>query len=289
MAGVKKTTESVIPKILQKHQKELLKDWMKEQLAATTLRPDLLKEKELYGYSDDFLDVFTDAAQKGNLADIHAPEWKKVREALEGISRIRMERGFSPSETATFIFSLKQPLMNLLLHELGNDPQVFAHEMWVATALLDKLGLYSVESYQVSREKVILRQQQEMIEISTPVVKLWEGILAIPVIGTMDSARTQVMMENLLQCIMETGSTVAIIDITGVPAVDTLVAQHLLKTVSAARLMGAECIVSGIRPQIAQTVVTLGVELGGIITKATLADAFFLALKTIGMSVTPAK
>lgn len=289
MAGVRKRTESVIPKILQKYQKELLKDWIKEQLAAETRRPGLLKEKELYDHSYDFLGVFTEAAQKADLSDIRAPEWEKVRESLEAISRLRVESGFSPSETATFIFSLKQPIMKLLRQEVGNDPLAFAHEMWVATVLLDKLGLYTVESYQKSRETIIFRQQAEMMEISTPVVKLWEGILAIPVIGTMDSARTQVLMENLLQCIMETGSTVAIIDITGVPAVDTLVAQHLLKTVSAARLMGAECIVSGIRPQIAQTVVTLGVELRGIVTKATLADAFALALRTIGMSVTPAK
>jgi rsbT co-antagonist protein RsbR len=155
----------------------------------------------------------------------------------------------------------------------------------VATFLLDKLGLYTRETYQKSREAVIVRQQQEIMELSTPVVKLWEGILAVPMIGTLDSARTQVVMETLLKRIIETGSTIAIIDITGVPAVDTLVAQHLLKTVSAARLMGADCIISGISPQIAQTIVTLGVELADIITKATMADALLVAMERRGLSV----
>ena len=169
------------------------------------------------------------------------------------------------------------------------DPAELGAETWTATVLLDRLGLFTTEVYQRSREEVIARQQQELLELSTPVVKLWEGVVAVPLIGTLDSARTQVVMENLLTRIVETGAQVAIIDITGVPTVDTLVAQHLIKTVAAARLMGAECIISGIRPQIAQTIVHLGVELENVTTKATLADAIAVALRGHGVRASPAR
>jgi rsbT co-antagonist protein RsbR len=289
MAKAKKRNKSRIAEILRKHQKDVLKEWMKEQMAAPTLRPHLMKEQELYDQSAEFLDLFVDAAQRGNLTDIQAPEWTKVREMLAKLSRSRAERGFTSSDTATFVLSLKQPIFNHLGLEVVEGPDVFADEVWVATALLDKLGLYTAEIYQKSREAVITRQQQEILELSTPVVKLWEGILAVPMIGTLDSARTQVVMETLLKRIMETGSTMAIIDITGVPTVDTLVAQHLLKTVSAARLMGADCIISGISPQIAQTIVTLGVEITGILTKANMAEALAVAMERLGLSVVPAQ
>jgi len=208
-----------------------------------------------------------------------------VREILTSISRHRSQKGFTPTETATFVLSFKQPLFNRLRQELSHDATALVEEMWLGTNLLDKLGLWTVEIYQKTREEVISRQQEELLELSTPVVKLWGGILALPIIGTLDSARTQIMMESLLQKIVETGSDIAIIDITGVPTVDTLTAQHLLKTVTAARLMGADCIISGIRPQIAQTIVYLGVDLADVITKATLADAFALALKRTGYSI----
>jgi rsbT co-antagonist protein RsbR len=168
---------------------------------------------------------------------------------------------------------------------LADNAKALADEIWTATQLLDKLGLFTTEAYQKSREEVIGVQQQELLELSTPVVRLWEGVLALPLIGTLDSQRTQVVMESLLEKIVQTGSDIAIIDITGVPVVDTQVAQHLLKTVSAARLMGADCIISGIRPQIAQTIVHLGVELGSVVTKSTLADAFAVALKRRGLTV----
>jgi rsbT co-antagonist protein RsbR len=205
---------------------------------------------------------------------------------LGELSRSCSVRGSSPSETAAFIFTLKKPLFAYLRQELAADVEALADETWSTTELLDRLGLYTTEVYQKAREEIIVRQQQEMLEISTPVVKLWEGILALPMIGTLDSSRTQIAMESLLQRIVETGSAIAIIDITGVPTVDTLTAQHLLKTVTAARLMGAECIIRGIRPQIAQTVVHLGVDLGPVVTKATLADALALALKRTGRVVT---
>ena len=206
-----------------------------------------------------------------------------AKQMLADISRSRALQGFSPSETASFIFSLKQPFFNTL--NRNSTLSQAAELTWAVTRLLDELGLYTLEVFQKSREEVILSQQQDMLELSTPVVQLWDGVLALPLIGTLDSARTQVVMENLLQKIVETGAAIAIVDITGVPTVDTLVAQHLLKTVAAARLMGADCIISGIRPQIAQTIVHLGVDLGNVVTKATLADALILALARVGAAV----
>jgi rsbT co-antagonist protein RsbR len=282
--------KSRIPDMISSRETDLLADWMREQLAAITLRNDLMKEAELREQSRQFLNMVVRATSKQvNLSDINTPAWDEAREFLSGISRSRAHQGFSSSETATFIFSLKQPLFTLLRQELEGDPKRLADEMWLATALLDKLGLFTTEAYQKGREEVIMRQQQELLELSTPVVVLWEGVLALPLIGTLDSARTQVVMESLLQKIVETGAGIAIIDITGVPTVDTLVAQHLLKTVSAARLMGADCIISGIRPQIAQTIVHLGVNLADVITKSTLADAFAVALRRSKMVVTRAE
>jgi rsbT co-antagonist protein RsbR len=249
-----------------------------------------MKESELREQSRQFLNLVVRASsQNSSLGDINAPAWEEAREFLFGISRSRARQGFSPIETATFIFSLKHPLFTLLRREFERDPKGLVDEMWLVTALLDRLGLYTTEAYQKGREEVILRQQQELLELSTPVVVLWEGILALPLIGTLDSARTQVVMESLLQKIVETGASIAIIDITGVPTVDTLVAQHLLKTVAAARLMGADCIISGIRPQIAQTIVHLGVNLTDVITKSTLADAFAVALRRVRLTITRAE
>ena len=214
-----------------------------------------------------------------------AAEFKPIRDFLDGVSRSRVAQGFSSDETASFIFSLKKPFFAALRTDAGKDADALADQVWRATELLDALGLHTVKAYQKSREEVINRQQREMLELSSPVVKLWEGIIALPMIGTLDSARTQVVMENLLQKVVETGAQIAILDITGVPTVDTLVAQHLLKTVTALRLMGAECIISGVRPQIAQTIVHLGVDLQGVTTKANLADALALALKRTGSSL----
>ena len=268
--------------IVQNGVRELLTDWVKQQCAADTLRPDLMNERELQEQSQQFLRAMSEAVQHGALTDTQGPVWAAVRELLEHISSTRATQGFTTSETATFVFSLKQPLFARLRRAHGRDADGLADDIWQTTVLLDTLGLYSAEVYQKSRENIIARQQQELLELSTPVVQLWDDVLALPLIGTLDSARTQTVMENLLQRIVETGSAIAIIDITGVPLVDTLVAQHLLKTVAAARLMGAECIISGIRPQIAQTIVHLGVSLGDVTTKATLADAFAVALQRTG-------
>ena len=274
-----------IPSLLQKYEKELLADWVREQTLAVSRQQQLMKESELQEQCAQFLKLLQQAAQGDGFADINAPQWAALRELLSNVSRSRGLQGFTPSETATFVFSFKKPFFARLRKEYANDAQALGEEVWRATELLDKLGLYTTEVYQKAREEVIGRQQHEMLELSTPVVKLWEGILALPLIGTLDSNRTQIVMESLLQKIVETGSRVAIIDITGVPTVDTLVAQHLLKTITAARLMGADCIISGIRPQIAQTIVHLGVELGGVTTKSNLADAFVLALQRAGVNL----
>ena len=281
--------KSRISEIVKKHEADLLVEWVREQKNATSSRSDLIQDSEVREQAREFIALFRDAADGGGGTDTSESTWGPVREMLSNLSRSRTEQGFTPSEVATFVFSFKQPLFARLRKELVADGQSLADELATATTLLDNLGLFTTEVYQKTREEVINRQQQEMMELSTPVVKLWDGILALPMIGTLDSARTQVVMESLLQRIVETGAEIAILDITGVPTVDTLVAQHLLKTVTAIRLMGADCIISGVRPQIAQTIVHLGVDLQGVTTKATLADALALALKRSGFVVSRTK
>ena len=276
-----------LAEIVREHQHEILTDWIARQKDSMSTRLGLMNDSELQRQSHDFLNVFVNGVD-GGLSDIHAPSWHPAMELLARISDARAIKGFSPSETAMFVFSLKEPIFAQLRKSI-TDATSLADETWATTLVLDSLGLYTTETYQKAREGIINRQQQELLELSTPVVTLWQGVLALPLIGTLDSARTQIVMENLLQRIVETGSSIAILDITGVPTVDTLVAQHLLKTIAAARLMGADCIISGIRPQIAQTIVHLGVDLNSVITKATLADAFAIALKRLGLAVGPAK
>ena len=271
--------------ILDKQERELLAAWVDSQLKASITRRDLISEADLREQSREFLRRLRDAAAGGGLDDIDTATWEPVREHLRALSTERARHGFTPSETAMFVFSLKEPLFARLRQEIGMDAATLADETWAANLLLDRLGLFTTEIHQQGREDVITRQNQEMLELSTPVVELWDGILALPVIGTLDSARTQSVMESLLQAIVDNQAEIAIIDITGVPMVDTLVAQHLLKTVAAARLMGADCLISGIRPQIAQTIVHLGVELHSVTTKATLADAFAVALQRTGQNV----
>jgi rsbT co-antagonist protein RsbR len=277
-------TDGMIAGVLRKHRAQLQAQWVKELAAATSAR-GRISPQELERQTEEFLGLLQEAAQVG-VTDISSQPYNEIRSFLESLSRTRVQQGFSSDETATFIFSFKRPLFQALRVEAKGNADALADEVWVATLLLDSLGLHTVKTFQRAREEVISRQQQEMLELSTPVVKLWDGILALPMIGTLDSARTQIVMESLLQRIVETGSQVAILDITGVPTVDTLVAQHLLKTVTALRLMGAECIISGIRPQIAQTIVHLGVDLQGVATKANLADALALALKRVGYALT---
>jgi rsbT co-antagonist protein RsbR len=282
MSGMK----SRIGDVLQRHESDLLTEWLKEQTSAGTLRPDLMKESELREQSGSFLPRLREATISDSLTDIKQPGWKPVRELLEEISRSRALQGFTTTETATFVLSLKQPLFTRL-RKAHEGPDALFDDIWTATVMLDKLGLYTAEVFQKTRENVIARQQDEMFELSSPVVQLWEGIIGLPLIGTLDSKRTQVVMETLLKRLSETQAEVAIIDITGVPIVDTLTAQHLLKAVKATRLMGSECIISGIRPQIAQTIVHLGVDLGDVVTKSTLAGALAVAFKRRGLAIRP--
>ncbi|HYC00319.1 MAG TPA: STAS domain-containing protein [Candidatus Limnocylindrales bacterium] len=268
--------------LLEQNQDTVLRQWQTE-LERTSSKK--ISTSELHAQTREFLQLLTKAIATGT-DDLESPSWSAMRDFLEDISRSRCLQGFSSSETATFLFSLKKPLFDLTQRQYANAPGDLAATTWRISTIVDDLGLYTVRSYQRTREDVIQRQQLELLELSTPVVKLWDGVLALPMIGTLDSSRTQVVMESLLQRIVDTGSELAIIDITGVPTVDTLVAQHLLKTVTAIRLMGADCIVSGVRPQIAQTIVHLGVDLQGVVTKSTLADALALALRRVGYTVT---
>jgi rsbT co-antagonist protein RsbR len=271
--------------LIQKHEGEILQDWVQAQMTAVTARPDLMQKAELEDQSRGMLQALKHALASGDTGDIKGSAWQGARDILASISQSRARQGFSPSETATFVFSVKEPIFARLQRDLAKDPAALASETWLINVLIDKLAIHTIELFQKGREEVISRQQRTMLELSTPVVELWEGILALPLIGTLDSERTQLVMESLLTRIVETGAAIAIIDITGVPTVDTLVAQHLLKTVAAARLMGADCLISGIRPQIAQTIVHLGVELGDVTSKATLAGAFAVALKRTGLAI----
>ncbi|MGE5170726.1 MAG: STAS domain-containing protein [Rudaea sp.] len=276
---------SRISDLVSRRAGELLAAWLSQQRASAAARPDLVGDAELEDQSKRFVAVLEKGLRSGDIDDTSSAGWVDAREYLRDLSRSRAMQGFKPSETAAFVFSLRQPIFDLLWEALASDAQSLGDEMRRASLILDQLGLYTTEMYQQTREEIIARQQQELLELSTPVVRLWDRILALPLVGTLDSSRTQVVMESLLERIVETGSEVAIIDITGVPTVDTLVAQHLLKTVAATRLMGADCIISGIRPQIAQTIVHLGVDLGPVVTKATLADAFAVALKRTGTTI----
>jgi rsbT co-antagonist protein RsbR len=276
----------MVAELVGSNEQTILPDWVELQKNAGTLQTGRITESELLSQSRDFLHLLRDGLAKGG--DASNAAYAPAKQLLAEVSRARAIQGFSPSETATFVFSLKRPLFNMLTRNNAFSPAQVADLTWSITVLLDELGLFTLEVFQKSREEVIVRQQREIAELSTPVVKLWEGILALPMIGTLDSQRTQVVMETLLQTIVDTEASIAIIDITGVPTVDTLTAQHLLKTVAAARLMGADCIISGIRPQIAQTMVHLGVELN-VISKATLADALAIALDRTGRAVTRKK
>jgi rsbT co-antagonist protein RsbR len=276
---------SKLLEILKRDESAILVEWMGQQSAVPSTRARSFHEGEQRVHSMNLLSAIRDALSAGASPDISGASWTSARDIVAEISRTRARQGHTPIEAATFVFSLKKPIFERLRRESGADGAGLADEVASAAEIIDQLGLVTFDAYSTGREEVINRQQQEMLELSTPVIQVWDGILALPLIGTLDSGRTQVVMESLLQQIVQTGSTIAIIDITGVPTVDTLVAQYLMKTIAAARLMGADCIVSGVRPQIAQTIVHLGVELGDVTTRATLADAFRIALSRLGRVV----
>lgn len=272
-------------KILQRKKKFILEEWMKNQLADESLREDLMTNEDLREQSDELLDGLLKALNENNIGNSASPDFENVSEILSGISITRARQGFTPKETGLYVLSLKEALLLTLQTEIKDNPQALYDATIKVNRLIDGFSMTTFETYIKGREEVILRQTDEITEISTPVIRVWDGILALPIIGTLDSARTQVVMENLLQEIVATGSGIAILDISGVPAVDSLVAQHLIKTVSATRLMGAECIISGIRPEIAQTVVHLGIDLSNIITKASLANALRYAFALLQLEV----
>ncbi len=282
MASLQQRTFNVIAN----NEQELLTNWSSELEASGMYRN--VKVDEFRQQTADFIRLLVSGASQTESTTLRSTTWDDMRQFLDQLSHSRVLLGFDSQQTAGFIFSVKRPLMPMLQKEYADEPAILAEQLWALSELIDQLGLETVRAFQKSRESVIKRQQEELLELSTPVVKLWDGVLALPMIGTLDSQRTQVVMESLLQRIVDTGSEIAIIDITGVPTVDTLVAQHLLKTVTAIRLMGADAIISGVRPQIAQTIVHLGLDLQGIVTKATLADALALALRRSGLTVSKA-
>jgi len=277
-------TNNEIWNVVSTQENEIMIQWLDQQ-AKSSRRTSAAEKQEVVRESREFMAALKAASEKGHGDDLSAPGWAPMRDLLTGLSARRARDGYSPAETASFVFSLKAPLFGAVQKEFSKDPIAALAALVQITNLIDKLGLFTMEAFQRTREDVISRQQQELMELSTPVVRLWENILALPLIGTLDSARTQVVMQNLLDAIVQTRSDFVIIDITGVPVVDTLVAQHLLKTVAAARLMGADCVISGIRPQIAQTIIHLGVDLSEVTTKATLADAFAVTLRRSGHAV----
>jgi rsbT co-antagonist protein RsbR len=273
-----------LAEIISQNEDHLRAEWIRT-MTVTVERSDLISKAELDEQCSGILRAIVEGAKSSGTANITGPGWNAARDLLTSVSASRARQGFSSSAVATFVLSLKQPLFVLIRSKMANNQDQLFETIWSATQLLDSLALLTTDAFIATREELILRQQQELLELSTPVVKLWDGILALPIIGTLDSSRTQVVMESLLQSVVSTNSKYAIIDITGVPTVDTLVAQHLLKTITAARLMGAECIISGVRPQIAQTIVHLGINLEDVITKAKLADAFALALERSGKTI----
>ncbi len=270
--------------LLNQHEAQIVSEWMEQ--TAGSLRLTESARRTMQSEATELARGLREALQAGaDPADFTAAAWSGVRDTLTALSRSRASQGQSAGDTSFFVLALKKPLFSGLQRGTADKDQLLA-AVWSVTTLIDRMAQWTVTTYQQTREEIIARQQQDLLELSTPVIKLWEGILAVPMIGTLDSSRTQIVMETLLQRIVETGATLAIIDITGVPTVDTLVAQHLLKTVSAIRLMGAECIISGIRPQIAQTIVHLGIDLQGIASKSSLADALSLALARNGYVIT---
>ncbi|MBC7743836.1 MAG: STAS domain-containing protein [Flavobacterium sp.] len=274
-----------ISKLLQKKKKSIIELWIKNQLSEAGLREDLISNEEIRQQSEELVDSLVNNLTQENITEVNSPDFDDVKDILSGISITRARQGFSPRETGAFIFGLKNALLELLQQEIKDDKESLYEATIKINRLLDSFSIVTFETFIKGREEVIIRQTDEITEISTPVIRVWDGILALPIIGTLDSARTQVVMENLLQEIVETGSSIAILDISGVPAVDSLIAQHLIKTVSATRLMGAECIISGIRPEIAQTIVHLGIDLSNIITKSTLASALKFSFQSLKLEV----
>src|ERR671938_2078850 len=277
--------ERRIATLLSTRRDEILNLWIKERLENDEFRDELISKKDLRAQSRQVLDMLVQGIQDSGGSDFEHPAFDDLRHYLNEISHMRAVKGYTPLENATYILSLRNVVGPLLAEEMEGDAASLVPEMNYFTRLLDRLGLVMVENFIRSREEIIRQQRADMLELSTPVIKVWDKILTMPIIGTLDSRRAQMMMEALLQKVVETGSTIAILDITGVRTMDTLVANHLIKTVTAARLMGARCILTGVSPAIAQTMVQLGIDLSQITTRAQMSDGIKLALELVGRTV----
>lgn len=275
--------------LLEKRHDEIITLWIKDRLESGEFRDELIPKKDLRRQSQQIVDMLSRSIRDSDYGEFESPAFDELRSFLNQISHARAVKGYTPLENATYILSLRNTLLPLMAEDLEGNSDAMVSEMMYFTKLLDKMGLVMVENYIRSREEIIRQQRQDMMELSTPVIKVWDKILTLPIIGTLDSRRAQLMMESLLQKIVQTGSTIAILDITGVKTMDTLVANHLIKTVTAARLMGARCILTGVSPAIAQTMVQLGIDLTQITTRAQMSDGIRLAFEMIGRTVVPVR